>query len=99
LRAKSNEILASGLAHSTGLWAVHAGGRTILDAVERALHLGPTALSASRDILRRYGNMSSPTVMFVLDELIRSAADGTKGCVMSSVLRLNDEMMLFRKAA
>jgi len=51
-------------------WAVHAGGRSILDAVERGLELPQGALFASRDILARYGNMSSATLMFVLSELI-----------------------------
>jgi predicted naringenin-chalcone synthase len=51
-------------------WAVHAGGRSILDAVENALALPASALAASRDILRRYGNMSSATLMFVLDALM-----------------------------
>ncbi len=51
-------------------WAVHAGGRSILDAVERTLALPPSALAASRDVLRRYGNMSSSTLMFVLAELL-----------------------------
>jgi len=51
-------------------WAVHAGGRSILDAVERALALPPSALAASRDVLLRYGNMSSSTLMFVLAELL-----------------------------
>ena len=99
LRAKSNEILASGPSHSSGLWAVHAGGRTILDAVERALNLDPAALSTSRDVLRRYGNMSSATVMFVLDKLMRSAANGTSGCAMSFGPGLTAETMQFRKAA
>lgn len=52
------------------LWAVHAGGRTILDAVERALELRPDALQSSRDILREFGNMSSATLMFVLSRMI-----------------------------
>jgi predicted naringenin-chalcone synthase len=51
-------------------WAVHAGGRSILDAVEKGLELPQGALFASRDILERYGNMSSSTLMFVLGELI-----------------------------
>jgi alpha-pyrone synthase len=51
-------------------WAVHAGGRSILDAAERGLELPQGALFASRDILARYGNMSSATLMFVLAELI-----------------------------
>lgn len=50
-------------------WAVHAGGRSILDAVETGLALAPTALAASRAVLAEYGNMSSSTLMFVLARL------------------------------
>lgn len=51
-------------------WAVHAGGRSILDAVEHALGLAPDALAASRAVLRANGNMSSATLMFVLERLL-----------------------------
>ena len=51
-------------------WAIHAGGRSILDAAEKGLELPQGALWASREILARYGNMSSATLMFVLSELI-----------------------------
>lgn len=51
-------------------WAVHAGGRSILDAVEGALHLDAHALDASRAVLRDCGNMSSATLMFVLARLL-----------------------------
>ena len=51
-------------------WAVHAGGRSILDAVEHALRLGPDALTASRGVLADCGNMSSATLMFVLARLL-----------------------------
>jgi predicted naringenin-chalcone synthase len=51
-------------------WAVHAGGRSILDAAEKGLELPQGSLWASRDVLARYGNMSSSTLMFVLSELI-----------------------------
>ena len=51
-------------------WAVHAGGRSILDAVEKGLELPQGALFASREVLARYGNMSSSTLMFVLAELM-----------------------------
>jgi predicted naringenin-chalcone synthase len=53
-------------------WAVHAGGRSILDAVEGALHLASGALDASRGVLRDFGNMSSATLMFVLERLMRT---------------------------
>lgn len=51
-------------------WAVHAGGRSILDAVERALDLPDDALAASRSVLEDVGNMSSATLMFVLERLL-----------------------------
>ncbi|WP_233281453.1 type III polyketide synthase [Sphingomonas changnyeongensis] len=51
-------------------WAVHAGGRSILDAVEAALGLPDDALDASRAVLRSHGNMSSATLMFVLARMI-----------------------------
>ena len=51
-------------------WAVHAGGRSILDAVERALDLPADALAASRRVLADNGNMSSATLMFVLARLL-----------------------------
>jgi predicted naringenin-chalcone synthase len=47
-------------------WAVHAGGRSILDAVAHGLDLPEHALDSSRAVLDAYGNMSSATLMFVL---------------------------------
>ena len=58
------------------LWAVHAGGRTVLDAVEISLHLPPAALAPSRNVLKAHGNMSSATLMFVLAGMLRDAARG-----------------------
>lgn len=51
-------------------WALHPGGRSVLEAVERGLMLESEALAASRDVLARFGNMSSSTLMFVLAELL-----------------------------
>ena len=50
-------------------WAVHPGGPKILDAVEAALKLDALALKQSRDVLVEHGNMSSPTVLFILQKL------------------------------
>ena len=66
LKLVSDEILGGRKPEDIDLWAVHPGGRSVLDAVEGALALGQGALSTSRDILDRFGNMSSATVMFVL---------------------------------
>ena len=51
-------------------WAIHAGGRTILDAVQDGLGLTPDALRHSRGVLRDFGNMSSATLMFVLARIM-----------------------------
>ncbi|MFW2512707.1 type III polyketide synthase [Demequina sp. SO4-13] len=55
-------------------WAVHPGGRAILDRVQRALGLSDAQMSPSRAVLRDYGNMSSATVLFILRRLL--AGDG-----------------------
>jgi predicted naringenin-chalcone synthase len=55
-------------------WAVHPGGPKILAAVEEGLGLPKEALAASWETYSEYGNMSSPTVLFVLDRLRRAAA-------------------------
>jgi predicted naringenin-chalcone synthase len=52
------------------LWAVHPGGRLILDSVQDACGLSDAQMAFSRDVLRRYGNMSSASIMFILHELM-----------------------------
>jgi predicted naringenin-chalcone synthase len=99
LRDGVGEILDGASTRDIELWAVHPGGRTVLDAVERAFALAPDALAASRDVLRRYGNMSSGTVMFVLERILRSAARGARGCALAFGPGLTAETMLFRTAA
>ncbi len=55
-----------------GHWIVHPGGKSILDRVETSLNFNDTeALRESRNILRSYGNMSSATVLFVLESFLR----------------------------
>ena len=57
-----------------GSWAVHPGGPRILEAVEDAVALENGTLDVSRDVLRAHGNMSSPTVIFVLERLRKAGA-------------------------
>jgi predicted naringenin-chalcone synthase len=80
------------------LWAVHPGGRTVLDAVEKGLALAPDALAESRRVLANYGNMSSASVMFVLRELMHRARAGQPGCAMSFGPGVTAETMLFHAA-
>jgi predicted naringenin-chalcone synthase len=77
------------------LWAVHPGGRSVLDAVESGLELPTDALSASREVLLRYGNMSSATVMFVLERMMEQAKSGQRGCAMAFGPGLTAETMRF----
>ena len=77
------------------LWAVHPGGRAILDAVEEGLDLQPEKLAASRSVLRGFGNMSSASVMFVLEQVMRTAQRGQRGCGISFGPGLTAETMSF----
>ena len=79
------------------LYAVHAGGRSILDAVERALDLRDNALEHSRGVLHDFGNMSSATLMFVLQRILAGPASGD-GLAMAFGPGLAAESFRFRKA-
>jgi predicted naringenin-chalcone synthase len=57
-------------------WAVHPGGPRILSSVVKALDLRPDATETSSEVLAECGNMSSPTVLFVLDRLRERGAPG-----------------------
>ncbi|GAA2923122.1 type III polyketide synthase [Microbacterium luteolum] len=51
-------------------WAIHPGGRSILDRVQEKLHLSDAQLHPAREVLRKNGNMSSATVLFVLKRIL-----------------------------
>ena len=59
-------------------WAIHPGGRSIVDKVGAKLGLSGEQLEPARETLRDYGNMSSATVMFVLRNILDRAAAGTE---------------------
>lgn len=63
-------VTAGGPANAIEAWAVHPGGKSIVDAVERGLGLAAEKVAASRGVLRDCGNMSSATVLFVLERLM-----------------------------
>jgi predicted naringenin-chalcone synthase len=76
-----NRLLAEqGLAHDDiDHWIVHPGGQKVLDTFQEALALPPDALDASRKVLYNYGNMSSASVLFVLEEVLRNGATHSGG--------------------
>jgi predicted naringenin-chalcone synthase len=79
------------------LWAVHAGGRSILDAVQQCLELTPDALRFSRGVLRDYGNMSSATLMFVLARILADPDARGDGMAMAFGPGLSVETFTFRR--
>jgi predicted naringenin-chalcone synthase len=61
-------------------WAVHPGGPKILEAVEIAMGINSDKIQVSRDVLCHFGNMSSATVLFILESLLDQGASAP--CVM-----------------
>ncbi len=87
-------------AASVGAWAVHPGGRAILDRVEEGLALPATALDDSRAVMREFGNMSSATVLFVLRRMLAADTGGAPArqriCAMAFGPGLTLEAALLR---
>ena len=79
--ALSTDAASERVAH----WAIHPGGRSILDKVESRLALTEAQLVPARETLRDFGNMSSATVLFVLRNILLSdaAADGDRVAAMA----------------
>ena len=83
-------------------WAIHPGGRSILDKVQSRLGLSDAQLVPARHVLRNYGNMSSATVLFVLKHILEQAVqedvqDGGRICSMAFGPGLTVETGLFTK--
>ena len=94
-------LLGERAPEAVGAWAVHAGGRSILDAVEHGLGLPDGSLAVSRGVLARFGNMSSSTLMFILADLLAQgdARDGPKdGVALAFGPGLAAEGFHFRRA-
>ncbi len=75
-RQDAADLLRGEGTQAVDLWAVHAGGRTVLDAVEIGLSLPRTALATSRAVLHDFGNLSSATIMFVLRRMLAARVEG-----------------------
>ncbi len=73
-----NMLLTNALQHAQmskkdiSHWCVHPGGKRILSSIEKSIQISPDDLKESYNILRNYGNMSSPTILFVLKEIMDS---------------------------
>lgn len=81
LQRGGQALLGELKAQDFDFYAVHPGGRRILDVIEQALGLRKEQNAASHDVLRQFGNMSSPTILFVLKQLLdglKSTDDGKR---------------------
>ncbi|MBL8025415.1 MAG: type III polyketide synthase [Fibrobacteres bacterium] len=66
------------------LWAIHPGGEKILDGLQKNLELTDDHVALSRSILEEYGNMSSPSVLFVLEKIMLSKINHNANCVVTA---------------
>lgn len=57
-------------------WCIHPGGKRIVDAIQKSLQLPATLFEKSYEVLKQFGNMSSPTILFVLKELMEKKEKG-----------------------
>lgn len=85
---------------SIAAWAVHPGGRAILDRVQSTFDLPDSVLAVSRDVLREIGNVSSATVLFILMRLLadRGLSDGDRvlGVAFGPGLTVESVLMTLR---
>ncbi len=81
-----------------GSWVIHTGGPKVLEATERALGLPERALAASWECLRRTGNLSSASVLFVLEEVMKNRRPeaGTLGILAAMGPGFCSELVLVR---
>lgn len=79
-------------------WMFHPGGPKVLDGVQQALKLSDSALALSRDTLAKVGNLSAPTVLTMLDQLVTSQkpAKGSYGILASMGPGFSEEIVLLR---
>jgi len=60
-------------------FAIHPGGKRILDVTEKALNISKSNTTAAHEVLREYGNMSSPTILFVLKKMMDKLTQEDQG--------------------
>lgn len=96
--AQLADFVAPIAGRATESWCVHPGGRAVLDHVEDALGLSPAALCGSRGVLRDVGNVSSATVLFVLEREIERLRDRQRGVMLGFGPGLTLEGLAFTRS-
>ncbi|RMH55827.1 MAG: stilbene synthase [Deinococcus-Thermus bacterium] len=89
VRSQLPPLVREGLAQhglspqEVAVWTLHPGGAKVLQAYREGLGVDPRSLEAAQGVLRDFGNMSSPTVLFVLAEQMRGAALSGPGVLLA----------------
>lgn len=95
--SKIDHVLEGVKPEDIELWALHPGGRAILDALATQIQITDVKMEPSRKVLRNFGNMSSPSVVFVLKEHLYNVQSHGNGCAMAFGPGLTIESMRFHK--
>lgn len=80
-----------------GFWAIHPGGRAVVEKAQEVLEVPDTAVRDSLEVLRLHGNMSSPTILFVLQRILERADNSGPGVAMAFGPGLTIEGALFER--
>ena len=78
-----------------GFWAIHPGGRAVVEKARDVMHLPDEAVHDSLEVLRLHGNMSSPTILFVLKRILERGDQPGPGVAMAFGPGLTIEGALF----
>ena len=79
-------------------WAIHPGGKQIIDGIKTTLDLDESELTASRKVLQENGNMSSATILFVLEEKLKNSTTSKEefiACAFGPGLTLESALMKY----
>ncbi len=93
----ANELLGPNLTNQECSWALHPGGKAILEGLIKACNLSGDQVSHSWEVLKKYGNMSSGTILFVLEELLKTPKNLDWVVSMGFGPGLSVEGMLFKR--
>jgi alpha-pyrone synthase len=99
LSAHVSKLLGGTAMADVHLWAVHPGGRSVLDSVQGSLDLPDDKLTSSRNVLHDFGNMSSVTVPFILRQMMDASEKGRQGVALGFGPGLGVESFTFSDVA
>jgi len=91
---KTNNLKTSDIKH----YLLHPGGTKVIEEFERSLNINSNSTKYTKEVLQKYGNMSSPTVIYVINEFLNSGEyeKGDLGLIASLGQGFSSEVLLFQ---